>query len=252
MAILIMLTLILGVLPNVAAPWRQETGAHTSEISVFSFNALKAGADSKQLAQSIKMTNPDVLVLVETSEPLHQRLAAEGALDALDYRSAPVPTGGEADTVIFSRYPLSQRADALGPEMTEWYGLPVVEVQAPDGPIRVVGVHLYPPLDDAQRWRSGLSALQQWADQHNDMPMILAGDYNSTRTHPQFRQLASSMEPETSWFPVPTWPTGGTLPPVVGIDHVLTRGLAPLGQHTVKIDGSDHLALTVKLGVPNK
>ncbi|MGQ3384104.1 endonuclease/exonuclease/phosphatase family protein [Glutamicibacter sp. TV12E] len=197
------------------------------------------------------MADPDVLVLVETSEPLHQRLAAQGALDTLPYRSAPVPAGGEADTVIYSRYPARERSGSLGPDATNWYGLPIVDIASPRGPITVVGVHIYPPLQDARRWQGGLLAMQQWVDKKEDEPMILAGDFNSTRAHPQFRELVSSMGPERSLFPVSTWPTGGRVPPMIGIDHVLARGLVPLKQEAAKIDGSDHLALIVKLGVPH-
>ncbi|KUM30458.1 hypothetical protein AQ436_12840 [Arthrobacter sp. EpRS66] len=249
-AALVMAALIVGALPNMAAPWRQGAITGSSEVSVLSFNALKAGADSKQLAQSIKRTKPDVLVLVETSEPLHQRLAAEGALDALRYRSASVPSGGDVDTVIFSRYPLTQRKQDLSAEATGWYGLPVVEAAAPGGPILIVGVHIYPPLDDAGQWRSGLSALQQWVDRHTDMPMILAGDYNSTRTHPQFRELSEDMEPEPSLLPITSWPADSFVPPMIGIDHVLSRGIVPLNHEKITINGSDHQALSVKFGLP--
>ncbi|WP_347037622.1 endonuclease/exonuclease/phosphatase family protein [Glutamicibacter halophytocola] len=248
----VLVLLAIGAVPNLAMATGESLPSDaTPELTVFSFNALKAGADAGQLSQSIKIADPDVLVLVETSEPLQQRLAAQGALDTLPYRSAPVPAGGEADTVIYSRYPARERSGSLGPDATNWYGLPILDIASPRGPITVVGVHIYPPLQDARRWQGGLLALRQWVAEQEDEPMILAGDFNSTRAHPQFRELASSMGPERSLFPISTWPTGGRVPPMIGIDHVLSRGFVPLKQETAKIDGSDHLALIVKLGVPH-
>ncbi|UTT38757.1 endonuclease/exonuclease/phosphatase family protein [Glutamicibacter mishrai] len=242
-ATLVMAALIVGALPNMAAPGRQSAITGSSEVSVFSFNALKAGADSKQLAQSIKRTNPDVLVLVETSEALHDRLRAQGALASLEFRSAPVPTGGVRDTVIFSRYPLKELSQGIGSEATGWYGMPVVEIDSPGGTFTVVGVHIFPPLGSAQRWNQGLAALQRWLEEQANRPVILAGDYNSTRSHPQFRSLTSTLDTEPTLFPRLTWPADTYSTPLLGIDHVLTAGFNPVSQQTLRIRGSDHLGI---------
>ncbi|WP_334122510.1 endonuclease/exonuclease/phosphatase family protein [Glutamicibacter sp.] len=250
-AVIVAVLLIAGVVPNLAMSSKQQTSAAdpAAMITVFSFNALKAGADSKELATNIKTANPDVLVLVETSESLHDRLRAQGALSSLKYRSSQVTAGGERDTVVFSRYPLKERDAALGPQATDWYGMPVADIASPLGDLTVVGVHVYPPLGSATRWGTGLDALKQFLDQQTGKPVILAGDYNSTRTHPQFRKLTSVMDEEPSLFPQSTWPADRNVPALVGIDHVLSRGFDPLAQETLHIQGSDHLAIKATLGL---
>lgn len=249
-ASLTVVLLVMGMAPNVVWPSDQATleGA-SADVTVFSFNALKAGADAKQLATSIQQVDPDVVVLVETSEALHDRLRAEGALGSLKYRSAPVPTGGERDTVIFSRYPLKDLGGSLGPGVTGWYGMPVVEVELPGRTLTVVGVHVYPPLGSAKRWAQGLSALQHWIGEEGNKPLILAGDFNSARSHPQFRKLASIMDDESTLFPLSTWPANRNVPPLLGIDHVLSRGFIPLEQEILQIHGSDHLAIKATFGL---
>src|SRR5699024_7315192 len=62
------------------------TDAGGATLTVMSFNALKAGADPDALAEAIRQADPDVLVLVETSEPLHAALARRGAIAALKFR----------------------------------------------------------------------------------------------------------------------------------------------------------------------
>jgi len=249
-ASLTVVLLVIGMAPNVVWPRNQATLEDPSaDVTVFSFNALKAGADAKQLATSIQEVDPDVVVLVETSEPLHDQLRAQGALGSLKYRSAPVPTGGERDTVIFSRYPIKDLGGSLGPGVTGWYGMPVVEVELPGRALTIVGVHVYPPLGGAKRWAQGLSALQHWVGEEGNKPVILAGDFNSARSHPQFRKLASIMDDESTLFPLSTWPADGSVPPLLGIDHVLSRGFNPLVQETLQIHGSDHLAIKATFGL---
>ncbi len=245
MAAFITTALIVGMLPTVQ-PGHSEpvSNAKSYELKIMSFNAGRAGADPAQLAAVVHQTDPDVLVLVETSEPLNQAIAKRGAIDHLGYRSAEVPTGGQRDTVIFSRYQLTERVDELSPQVIGWYGFPVVDIETPEGSISIVGVHVYPPLDKALRWQRGLSALDRWVEQQRANPVVIAGDFNATRTHPQFRQLARRLSPETTLWPVNTWPSGHVYPPIMGIDHVLTGAMKVTDMQSLQIDGSDHLALS--------
>ncbi|WP_141365978.1 endonuclease/exonuclease/phosphatase family protein [Glutamicibacter uratoxydans] len=238
--------LLVGILPLVhfsgAAP-NGSNGNH--ELKVFSFNAGRAQADPLQLAQAIREADPDVLVLVETSEPLIASIGKLNALEVLSHRSGTVPTGGDRDTVVFSRYPMTERQEEISAQKTGWYGFPVVDIASPSGVFSVVGVHVYPPLDDAERWEHGLDQLNRWARQQGMQPVILAGDFNATRTHPQFRRLAADMSAENTMWPLNTWPADRQYPPIMGIDRVLARGMSVLDARSIKIAGSDHLALSV-------
>lgn len=237
--------LLCGLLPNVQlnAVYGQ-SGNENSELVVLSFNALKAGADPEQLAEVIMGTEPQILVLVETSEPLHWQLATLGALDDLGYRSHEAPSGGERDTVIFSTYPLQERISDLDAESTGWYSLPVVDVQAPGGLVSVAGIHIYPPVGDGQRWERGLASVIDWSEQQNDNPVILAGDFNSVRSHPRFRALGDVFVQADGFIPRPTWPAGRSFPPLIGIDHILAKELKVTASSSHAVGGSDHLAVS--------
>ncbi|WP_417364845.1 endonuclease/exonuclease/phosphatase family protein [Glutamicibacter arilaitensis] len=238
--------LLCGLLPNLqlAAAAVQKDRADF-ELSVLSFNALKAGADPAQLAALIQAEDPQVLVLVETSEPLHQELATRGALDGLGYRSLEAPAGGQRDTVIFSKYPLNERTAELDTKTTGWYSLPVVDVKSPGGTFTVAGIHIYPPVGTAQRWRNGLQAVASWAAQQPDRPLVLAGDFNSVRAHPGFRSLKSDGFSEADGiFPASTWPADRKFNSMIGLDHIMARGASVTEFSVHAVDGSDHLAVS--------
>ncbi|WP_145964446.1 endonuclease/exonuclease/phosphatase family protein [Glutamicibacter sp. HZAU] len=237
--------LLCGTVPNVQLNAVEgQSGNDNSELVVLSFNALKAGADPEQLAEVISRTEPQILVLVETSEPLHRQLARRGALDDLGYRSHEAPSGGERDTVIFSKYPLQERVSDLDAEATGWYSLPVVDVQAPGGLVSVAGIHIYPPVGDAQRWERGLASVIDWSEQQKDNPVILAGDFNSVRSHPAFRALGDGFVQAGGFLPRPTWPAGRSFPPLIGIDHIVAKELNVTDSSSHAVGGSDHLAVS--------
>ncbi len=241
----VLVFLVCGALPNLQlSSAAGQAGSDKSELVLLSFNALKAGADPAQLAELIRTTDPQILVLVETSESMHRQLAGLDALDELGYRSLEAPAGGERDTVIFSKYPLQERTTDLDSGDTGWYALPVVDVQAPGGVVSVAGIHIYPPVGDAQRWSQGLAAVNDWSDQQRDHPIILAGDFNSVRAHPGFRALGDGYEQADGIWPRSTWPAGRGLAPLIGIDHILAKGLSVTGYSSHVVEGSDHLAVS--------
>ncbi|WP_442521722.1 hypothetical protein, partial [Salmonella enterica] len=45
----------------------------------------------------------------------------------------------------------------------------------------------------------------------------------------------------------PTYPAGRRVPPLLGIDHILTRNSSASGVHTVRIPGTDHLGLAATI-----
>ena len=233
---------------NSAMP-RATAGPSAETLTVMSFNTLKAGADPDELAEVIRQRNPDILVLVETSEPLHAALAQRGAMNELEYRTGLAPAGGERDTVIFSRYRLTERTAELSAKDTGWYSLPVAEVLTPQGPVTVAGIHIYPPLNDAARWAHGLAALDDWAQSYHGTPVILAGDFNSVRAHPQYRSATAGFLESSGRWPDVSWPAGRRFPPLVEIDHILASDAHVADFETQSIRGSDHLGVVAELMV---
>jgi endonuclease/exonuclease/phosphatase (EEP) superfamily protein YafD len=85
-------------------------------------------------------------------------------------------------------------------------------------------------------------------------PLIVAGDFNATNDHRQFRELLmngytdSAQDSGTGYLP--TYPADGPLGPLAGLDHVLL-GSGLLGRHVRSADlpGSDHRAVIVSVGI---
>lgn len=239
---MLVLLLIVGVIPQVhtAPPGEND---NTAELRVLSFNAYRAEASSNELAALIQEEQPDLLILVETNERLHKDLTGLGALESLDFRTAPAPAGGVRDTVIFSKNPITEIDSGLGERATGWFAMPTVEVDVAQQRVLVAGVHVYPPLKDAQQWRQGLSAIDTWVHTHPESPMILAGDFNSTSGHRLYRDAVAGLTEASGLRPQATWPQGMLPFPVIEIDHILGRGMTFSNTGAIPIFGSDHLAV---------
>ncbi|MFC0249456.1 endonuclease/exonuclease/phosphatase family protein [Citricoccus parietis] len=227
-----------------------EAGVEAGELTVLSLNAEYGGVDPAALAAALGDGGIDVLVLVEADEDLVTALQEQGALDGLPYRTETIPDepqGGTAGgAVILSAHPL--RSEGVLPRFAthRHFEQPVAVVEHPElGAVRVVGIHPVPPIGDdfVPSWDATLRGLDGWQAAHADPPLILAGDFNASHAHPQFRALADGFTPAAAAagpFPGPTWPVGSWLPPFTAIDHVLLKGLVPLDYERLDFPGTDH------------
>ena len=84
--------------------------------------------------------------------------------------------------------------------------------------------------------------------------VIIGGDYNSTPDMRQFRDLLTdgyrdAVEQLGAGF-APTFPSNRWYPPLITIDHILTRNAAASSIRTIEVLGSDHRALLATIEVP--
>ena len=110
------------------------------------------------------------------------------------------------------------------------------------------------PIDG---WRRDLDRLPvtlvEVAEQTGGGSVIVAGDLNSTTDMRPFRNLLRNGyrdAAEQSGAGIePTFPADWRLPPLIAIDHILTRSCTATSLRTIKIPGSDHrgLAATVMI-----
>lgn len=220
-------------------------------VTVLSLNAGRGHADPSALAEAITVSVPDVLVLVEASEPMLQALAT--ALPQWHYtdRTGPVVTGGSVDTVILSRHPMQSEAPAARQSAGSLFDVPVAVIDHPRaGRIRVAGIHPVPPTHGPASWASTLGAVDRWAGQNTDVPLVLAGDFNATRAHPGFRALAhgyADASPAFGPMAAATWPANGAVPAFAAIDHVLVRGLRVMDSARIAVAGTDHHGIMARL-----
>ena len=234
-----------SVLGHTVAPGRDD-------LVVMSANLEYGGADAQSLVTAAREHRVDVLVLLEITPAAVERLRAAG-LDSLLPESVGRSSQDAGGTIIRSRNPLSLVEPGLEHASPRGFDQPVVSVRRPADEVVLRAVHSLPPGPlGAADWRSGLADLQAWREQQPaDQPLVMAGDFNSSQSHPGFRQVAETMTDAhraagQGW--VRTWPQGRRLlRPFVQLDHVLVRGLDVVDAGVVHLPGTDHAAVWARL-----
>jgi endonuclease/exonuclease/phosphatase (EEP) superfamily protein YafD len=99
-----------------------------------------------------------------------------------------------------------------------------------------------------------LADLEAWRErQSDDLPLVMAGDFNASESHPGFRQVAETTTDAhraagQGW--VRTWPRGRRLvPEFIQLDHVLVRRLGVVDAGVVHLPDTDHAAVWARLSV---
>ena len=252
-AVLLLAGALAGLAPALV-PWpmaAEEPSATGGQLTVLSLNVQYGRADREAVVDAVATRDVEVLVLLEADEALLEDLAALGLTEALPYRTEPISSGGAAGSAILSAHPLHLEGRIALPQVRAQFDQPVAVVQHPDlGPVRVAAIHPVPPIDAVQSWQAALRGLDDWQSAHTDIPLVLAGDFNAGYPHPQFRAIAADLTDTASLagpLPRPTWPVGARVPAFTTIDHVLVRGLVPVGWAQVTVPGTDHrgIAATV-------
>ena len=229
----------------------------TRSLVVMAQNLQYGGGSLDRLETAVDDEHVDVLVLVEVDQRYVRRLR-DGRVGArLPHESGRPLAGGDAGTVVLSRYPMRVvDADDAPDPRAEHFQQPVVALDVDGLEVLVHGVHPLSPTSSARlpRWRSSLGELAAWQrEQPQQTPLIVAGDFNAGWPHPAFREVADGMTDALAatgqaWRP--TWPYAARIPPFVQIDHVLTRGAAVQSAGTVPMPGSDHAGVWAKLLLP--
>jgi endonuclease/exonuclease/phosphatase (EEP) superfamily protein YafD len=223
------------------------------ELKVLSFNVDQGGADVQELASTIRKDKPDVVVLPESADTFREKLAA--AIPGLGYRSSSVvgPAGTDvAGVSVFTASDLGHvTMHRIGQgQFDPWLYLTGGRL----GSLEIVAVHVSAPTPvKILQWPKELASLQQWCGQQSN-PVVIAGDFNATLDHREFRDgIKGCLDAGemTGKGLIGTWPT--KLPEWIGgqIDHVLGGGGAvPTSLRVLDLPGSDHRALLATVSVP--
>jgi len=222
-------------------------------LRVLTANLLAGRAAAEVVVELACRKHADVLFVQELTDEAAARLQQAGLGDLLPQRvTDPVPHG--ARDSIYARYPLRGgplAAPASAARCTAWLDLPSGQS------VQLACIHAAPPKppwspDATARWRGQLSALPA----PGDGPRILAGDFNATLDHAQFRRLlrrgyvdAASQAGNglsLTWGPGPDRRLN-----LLAIDHVLIdRRCAVVTTSAHWLTGSDHRALYAELRLP--
>ncbi|WP_431235191.1 endonuclease/exonuclease/phosphatase family protein [Mycolicibacterium psychrotolerans] len=228
------------------------------EIRVLSSN-LRYGQADPHFLVTLANTNADVITVSELTPEEVQRLQRAGVDKGFPY-SHLLPAPGAGGIGMWSRYPLT----VLSEPRHRRVSIPAARVEVPGVRFEplLASVHVYSPIagdaNTVAEWRGGMASakvqLDSFARTAGPAAVIIGGDYNSTPDMRQFRDLLTNgyrdaVEQSGSGF-APTFPSNRTFPPVITIDHVITRNAAAESVRTIEIPGSDHRALLTTVRVP--
>jgi endonuclease/exonuclease/phosphatase (EEP) superfamily protein YafD len=241
-------TLLVGVI-QLPPYFAHGVGARDGrEIVVLQANLEIGSADPVRLTETVRDRHVDLLATEELTIDEQRRLGDAGLATVLPHRyTVPLPDGG-GGIGIWSRFPLSDTHDLPGYQL----GVLTVRVAVPGAPLTFVAVHLLPPvLESAGVWRTEIANLKTALHGMRASRVLVAGDFNATVDHAQYRALLHNgyrdAAEATGAGYLPTYPTDRWYGPLIGIDHVLTRGAAsPISAATMELPGSDHRALLVR------
>jgi endonuclease/exonuclease/phosphatase (EEP) superfamily protein YafD len=226
--------------------------ANGAPLIVMTFNMRLGQADAGQVLAKARHAQVQVLLLQEMTESAYEALKAAG-LDATFTHSFARPEPHASGVGIFSTMPLTAEQDY--PDFSN--SVISAKLRIPAGPvITVFSSHLAAPWpQQAQTWRveSGrLSALLA----ATGGTVIDGGDFNANTSLKPFRELLgvgrmTDAAKASGEADIRTYPSNeGLLPPLIGIDHVLLRGVDAKSVDSVRIAESDHRALISSLVVP--
>ena len=235
-----------------AVPCRQPPAAGPV-LRVLTANLLVGRALAEAVVELTCRKHADALFVQELTDDAEAGLRQAGLCDLLPYRvTQPVLYGTRGS--IYARYPLRGGPPAAPRSAARC----TARLDLPSGQfVHLACIHAVPPKPPwspgaTARWRSQLSALPA----PGDSPLILAGDFNATLDHAQFRRLLrrgyADAASQAGNGLSPTWgPQPGHRPALLAIDHVLTgRRCAVLSTSAHLLPGSDHRALYAELRLP--
>lgn len=232
--------------------WTGDSEAHRDDdVVVLTANLLYGRAELAEVEEQVERLGVDALVLLEVTEAGERQLAGTGIGELLPHRSGTVreDAGG---TLVLTADPHTVLED---PPRSAFEQVPV-RVESAAGEWTLLAAHPHPPqVTTSQQWREDLGWLSLWTqNQSEDVPLVVAGDFNASQAHPAFREVAAGMDDAhrlvgDGW--VRSWPVDGPVPRFVQLDHVLSRGVTVVDAGTTDLDGSDHRSVWARLRLPS-
>jgi len=233
---------------------KRQAAATGPELSVLTLNLLAGGAAGPELVALVRRTGADVLFLQELTDEAVVQLKRAGLPELLPHEMLEIEGYRYRGSGIYARYPLRDGL-TIGPS---YASQPTARLDLPSGQhVQLVCVHPHPPMPpwswpSAPRWRFELAALPP----AGDPPVVLAGDFNATADHAQFRRLLGlghvDAASRVGHGLVPTWgPEPHGRPPLLAFDHVLVDPRCEVLATSVHpVPGSDHRALFARIRLP--
>jgi endonuclease/exonuclease/phosphatase (EEP) superfamily protein YafD len=228
-------TVVVVVAPRLAQP----SPPPMAPFRLVSVNTFGGNEWTLTAARTLAAEQPDVLVAVETSQPMRVALRLSIPAD----HSAQL-----GNQIVFARWPVTEPLPIPG--VSQATGMRV-EVARPGLPFVLYAVHLPNPLTETSfsAQAATIERVVQSA-QGEHLPVILAGDFNMTDRSTSYRALDGVMrDAMRSSFAATTYDRWQWALLQLRIDHVfISDQLCDMDGSTFTVPGSDHDALEVGLG----
>lgn len=196
-----------------------------------------------QAARELAAHGAQVITLQEIGEGQEPEITAELA-ETHPYRYMVSTVG------VWSAYPLKN------PEPLDlglgWDRALRVDVASGSGDVRLYAVHAASARPTGHHERDMmLSSLAGYLAEDDSSKIVAAGDFNATSSDRHFAPVANQLEEAhySDWGLALTWPR--TLFPMLGIDHVMLRGVESASLERLEIADSDHYALAATIDLGN-
>jgi endonuclease/exonuclease/phosphatase (EEP) superfamily protein YafD len=221
-----------------------EVAVDGSGITLLAANVQARNDAPDRLLELVAKTRPDLLLLVEFTPRWGAHIAA---LDAQYPYQIRVPRTDNFGIALLSRHPFAAAREL---QLGATIAIDAV-VEGPGGTLRLLGVHLMPPVTaaGARERNAQLAALAALAESRHE-PLLIAGDFNLSPYSPHFvallerARLSDARAGRGLDF---TWPS--FFPPLgIPIDHCLvSEDLVVAEYRRLQRVGSDHYPILVKL-----
>jgi len=247
---LVATALVVLVAPAVIAVDAPVPPPGTPSLRVAHSNVYYRSREPDAAAATLLGMDADVLAVTEYTPRLAAALAARGAAAAYPHR-VEVPSWDASGVALHSRHPI---VEVISTSIGTRPGLDVV-IDADGTRVHVLVVHPVPATRrrTMQRWAADLAEIGRVA-LARDLPVLLVGDFNAARWHPEFRRLLRrgfrDAHESLGRGLARSWPLGRRIPPFVRIDHALVSGaVLPVRIADVVVPGSDHVAFVVDVAL---
>ncbi|TFI44553.1 endonuclease/exonuclease/phosphatase family protein [Rhodococcus sp. 1R11] len=218
------------------------------DLSVLTVNVAHGDADARAIVDAVRDHDVDVLAVQELTPEEVIDLQGAGLDNLLPFSftaALPVADG----TGLWSRTPLTD-----GTKLKDFGFVPVQANTVVDGrPLTLVSFHSMSPATPRHttQWDADLARMRAIMDTY-DNTAIVAGDFNATDDHRQFRSLASApFSDAADAAGAGLFRTFPSERPLARLDHVVTsENIRAQSVQPLPIPDSDHLAVLAALQLP--
>lgn len=234
-----------------------DIGDYTA-LRVLSSNIQQGRVDAADFVQ-LASQNADVITVAELTPEAVQSITDAGIGVSFPY-SHLIPGADSGGIGLWSRFPISIVSETRHRHVN----MPAARLEVPGleyEPL-VASVHITSPIagdaDNVDQWRYSMAGakaqMNTFAAAAGPAAVIIGGDYNSTPDMRQYRDFLTNgyrdAVEQTGAGYAPTFRADTWFPPIITIDHILTRNAAVESVRTVKLKGIDHRALLATVHLP--